>query len=199
VTFECRSRKLLPGETTEIRQSLNWRSDSNPRFDQNSLENEVLRSLGFEASAAIEPLLEKRQSTRALCSSDPRWPTQSTWKCWAAQNVRAGDGTPSSAIATAVDVAVVWETSASGTLGSTPICAIEIPPRHSPLLPTLSNLLKVDKASTRAMYEETNTRRRQLLTDVLTGEAASEDNPLRVTVEYIPPIRVPGVGGQSNR
>jgi hypothetical protein len=63
----------------------------------------------------------------------------------------------------------------------------------------LSNLLKVDKASTRAMYEETNARRRQLLTDVLTGEAALEDNPLRVTVEYDPPARGPGVGGRSNR
>ena len=197
--FGYRSRELLPGQTTEIRQRVTWRSDSKPRLHQTSLENKVLKSLGLEAPTASESLFNKRQSTRALGSSDPRWPTPTIWRCWAAQNTRAADESLSSGTATAVDIALVWQASPLGTLGSTAICDIEIPPHHSPLLPTLSNLLKVDKASTRAMYEETNTRRRQLLTDVLTGEAALEDNPLRVTVEYVPPAREPGVGGPSDR
>jgi hypothetical protein len=37
------------------------------------------------------------------------------------------------------------------------------------------------------MYEETNVRRRQMLTSVLNGDMASEDNPLQVAVRWISP------------
>ena len=117
------------------------------------------------------------------------WPIPEIWDCWRAQ--QGEDATTSTAVldkksSSTADVAVLWQAKEAALAGFTAICDVAIQPRHSPLVPALVNLLKVDKAAARAMYEETNARRRQILTSVLSGELSQEDNPLQLDVQYLP-------------
>jgi hypothetical protein len=177
--------ELLPGNSCDFKERLGQRSDQNALMDQSIMENEALKVLGLNETNSAQNKREKQQSIRTFASGGALSPTTSMWLCWEAQHLKKIREVSLPSSPSTIDLGLLWTTNAPSAAGSTAICAIDVPAYHSPLLPVLVNLLRADKASARAMYEETNMRRRQLLTGILTGDAAREDNPLRVDVRYI--------------
>lgn len=77
-----------------------------------------------------------------------------------------------------------WQSEDGNSSGIVVVERIPLLPQHSPLLPGLLEMLKADRASVRAMYEETNKRRRDFITNLLTGDLAKESNPLSIECTF---------------
>lgn len=173
--------------------NLAWRLDNSIVELQNIAESNASQILGLEDDCQRDIIQSAHQSRQQFDDRLLEWPDLEVWACWRRQQVGTigGNTAVRDFASSTVDLAVLWRRGDIDiTTGYTAICNVSVQPRHSPLLPALINLLKVDKAAARAMYEETNVRRRQMLTSVLNGDMASEDNPLQVAVRWIsPPVK----------
>jgi hypothetical protein len=191
LTIDCHSeRTLQPGSTQSITVKLAWRLDNNIGELQSIAESNASQILGLEDDCQRDIIQSAHQSRQQFDDRLLEWPDLEVWACWRRQQVGTigGNTAVRDFASSTVDLAVLWRRGDIDiTTGYTAICNVSVQPRHSPLLPALINLLKVDKAAARAMYEETNVRRRQMLTSVLNGDMASEDNPLQVAVRWISP------------
>lgn len=170
-----------------------WHHEGDIAALQNTAEIGASRILGLEGSSRVETHAVHR-SNRSYDARPKTWPSAETWDCWRVQQGRdvVGSLAASAISANSVDIAILWRSDGPKLAGYTTACKIAVQPQHSPLLPALVNMLRVDKAAARAMYEETNTRRREVLTSVLKGDMAREDNPLQLDVRYLSSEVTPG-------
>lgn len=173
---------------------LRWIKNTNVAEAQASVEQHVLRVLGLASGSSDEsnvapPVLSSHALDQA---TDITWPLENDWSRWdlerpenADRSKRLGDANKLHQLAAppdAIHVGIVWRTADTDEparpTGFIPVRGLQLFPRHSPLLPTLLALLDTDKASVRAMYEETSKHKQRLLTEALTGELAVEQCPL---------------------